>query len=276
MLKRLIKGFAVVALLLFTILVFVFLWLARPLEKSSEDINALCPNHLIAHAGGAIDGHTYTNCKEALLNALDNGFQYIELDLYETSDINVVCLHSLEDYREMTSTDCEVLDTKIFLSHQLYGKYTPMTLNDAIKIWEERPFYFVTDKISDSKILNRYFKKNRDKVIVEAFTLEDYVQLERDGYIPMFSIMALNVRGLYLYILNSIKYGKGIPQIVTNTYVSKYVYRIYKRLGAQQIAVYSLYDEDYQKLHEREYLERYAGREVYLVYVDYVKPKKKS
>ena len=57
MLKRLIKGFAVVALLLFTILVFVFLWLARPLEKSSEDINALCPNHLIAHAGGAIDGH---------------------------------------------------------------------------------------------------------------------------------------------------------------------------------------------------------------------------
>ena len=276
MLKRLIKGFAVVALLLFTILVFVFLWLARPLEKSSEDINALCPNHLIAHAGGAIDGHTYTNCKEALLNALDNGFQYIELDLYETSDSNVVCLHSLEDYREMTSTDCEVLDTKTFLSHQLYGKYTPMTLNDAIKIWEERPFYFVTDKISDSKILNRYFKKNRDKVIVEAFTLEDYVQLERDGYIPMFSIMALNVRGLYLYILNSIKYGKGIPQIVTNTYVSKYVYRIYKRLGAQQIAVYSLYDEDYQKLHEREYLERYAGREVYLVYVDYVKPKKKS
>ena len=272
MLKRLIKGFAVVALLLFTILVFVFLWLARPLEKSSEDINALCPNHLIAHAGGAIDGHTYTNCKEALLNALDNGFQYIELDLYETSDSNVVCLHSLEDYREMTSTDCEVLDTKIFLSHQLYGKYTPMTLNDAIKIWEERPFYFVTDKISDPKILNRYFKKNRDKVIVEAFTLEDYVQLERDGYIPMFSIMALNVRGLYLYIFNSIKYGKGIPQIVTNTYVSKYVYRIYKRLGAQQIAVYSLYDEDYQKLHEREYLEKYAGREVDLVYVDYVNP----
>ena len=272
MLKRLIKGFAVVALLLFTILVFVFLWLARPLEKSSEDINALCPNHLIAHAGGAINGHTYTNSKEALTSALENGFRYVELDLYETTDSNVVCLHSLKDYRKMTSTDCEVLDTKSFLCHQFYGKYKPMTLNNAIKIWEERPFYFVTDKISDPKILNRYFKKNRDKVIVEAFTLEDYVQLERDGYIPMFSIMALNVRGLYLYIFNSIKYGKGIPQIVTNTYVSKYVYRIYKRLGAQQIAVYSLYDEDYQKLHEREYLEKYAGREVDLVYVDYVNP----
>ena len=110
---------------------------------------------------------------------------------------------------------------------------------------------------------------------MEAFTLEDYVQLERDGYIPMFSIMALNVRGLYLYIFNSIKYGKGIPRIVTNTYVSKYVYRVYKRLSAQQIAVYSLYDEDYQKIHEKEYLEKYAGREVDLVYVDFVKPNMK-
>ena len=270
--KCVLKFLGAIILSLGVILMAALLWLARPIEESLEDINALRPNHLISHAGGAIDGHTYTNSKEALANALDNGFQYIELDLYETSDSNIVCLHSLEDYREMTSTDCEVLDANSFLSHQLYGKYTPMTLNDAIKIWQERPFYFVTDKISDPKILNRYFKRNRNKVIVEAFSLDDYIQLERDGYTPMFSIMALNVRGLYLYILNSIKYGKGIPQIVTNTYVSKYVYRIYKRLGAQQIAVYSLYDEDYQKLHEREYLEKYAGREVDLVYVDYVTP----
>ena len=272
MIKQLIKEFTVVALFFFTIFVFALLWLARPLEITLGDVNALNPNHLIAHAGGAMGGHIYTNSKEALTSAINNGFRYVELDLYETADGDVACLHSLEDYQRMTSTDCEVLDTKTFLSHQLYGKYTPMTLNDAIKIWEERPFYFVTDKISDPKILNRYFKKNRDKVIVEAFTLDDYIQLERDGYTPMFSIMALNVRGLYLYIINSIKYGKGIPRIVTNTYVSKYVYRIYKRLGAYKIAVYSLYDEDYQKLHEREYIERYAGREVDLVYVDFVKP----
>ena len=275
MIKRLIKGFSIITLLLFVIILVMLLWLARPLENTLEDVNALNPNRLIAHAGGANDGYIYTNSKEALASALDNGFRYVELDLYETTDSNVVCLHSLEDYSKMTSTDCEDLDTKTFLSHQLYGKYTPMTLNDAIKIWEERPFFFVTDKISDPKILNRYFKRNRNKVIVEAFSLDDYIQLERDGYTPMFSIMALNVRGLYLYIINSIRYGKGIPRIVTNTYVSKYVYRIYKRLGAQQIAVYSLYDEHYQKLHEREYLEKYAGREVDLVYVDFVKPIKK-
>ena len=277
MIKRGLKWMSVIMLISGMLLMVALLWLARPLEESSKDINALSPNCLIAHAGGAIDGHTYTNCKEALQNALDSGFRYIELDLYETADSDVVCLHSIEDYNKMTSTDSKALalDTKSFLSHQLYGKYTPMTLDDAIKIWEDRPFYFVTDKIADPQILNKYFKNNRDKVIVEAFTLDDYVQLEREGYIPLFSIMALNVRGLYLYIINSLKYGKSLPRIVTNTYVSKYVYRIYKRLGAQQIAVYSLYDKDYQKLYEREYLEKYAGREVDLVYVDFVKPNKK-
>lgn len=272
MIKYLLKGFVVVVLLFLAIIIVMFLWLARPLENTFGDVNALNPNHLIAHAGGAIDGHTYTNSKEALQNALDNGFRYIELDLYVTTDSNVVCLHSLEDYKKMTSTNCEGLDTMFFLRHQLYGRYTPLTLNDAIKIWEKRPFYVVTDKISDPKILNNFFKHNRDKVIVETFSLDDYVHLEREGYTPMFSIMAMNVRGLYLYVLNSIKYGKGLPRIVTNTNVSKYVYRIYKRLGAQQIAAYSLYNEDYPELHEREYLEKYAGREVDLVYVDSVKP----
>ena len=156
MTKRGLKWISVIILISCVLLIIALLWLTRPLEKSVEDINALSPNHLIAHAGGTIDGHTYTNSKEALINALDNGFRYVELDLYETTDSNVVCLHSLDDYRKMTSTDCEVLDTKSFLSHQFCGKYKPMTLNDAIKIWEERPFYFVTDKICGFAPLYQY------------------------------------------------------------------------------------------------------------------------
>ena len=148
-------------------------------------------------------------------------------------------------------------------------------MHDFIKIWEERPFYFVADKISNPQILNKYFTKNRNRVIVEALTLDDYIQLEHDGYIPMFSIMALNVRGLYMYIVNSMRYGKGIPRIVTNSYVNKYVLRIYKRLGAQRIAIYSLYKGVDRKIQEKKYIEECAGREADLVYVDYVKPRGK-
>ena len=93
MIKRLIKGFSIITLLLFVIILVMLLWLARPLENTLEDVNALNPNRLIAHAGGANDGYIYTNSKEALASALDNGFRYVELDLYETSDSNVVCLH---------------------------------------------------------------------------------------------------------------------------------------------------------------------------------------
>ena len=95
MIKLGLKWIFVIILIVGMFLMLALLWLARPLEKSAEIINVLSPSHLIAHAGGAIDGHTYTNSKEALINALDKGFTYIELDLYETSDSNVVCLHSL-------------------------------------------------------------------------------------------------------------------------------------------------------------------------------------
>lgn len=273
--KRELKWFSLIILISGVLLIVALLWLTRPLEKSVEDINALNPNHLIAHAGGAIDGYTYTNSREALMNALDNGFRYIELDLYETTDSNVVCLHSLEDYRKMTSIDSKTLDSKSFLSHQLYGKYIPMTLNDAIKIWKERPFFFVTDKISDPKILNRYFKNNRDKVIVEAFTLDDYIQLESDGYIPMYSVLSTDIRGLFRYIMDCIKCGRLLSRIVVDCYAERYVLRICKRLGVKLIAMYFHYDEKYEKTLEQDCLREFVGLEVDLVYVDFVQPYKK-
>ena len=52
MVRILIRGLSVVVLLLLTIFIVVLLWLARPLEKSAQNINALSPSHLIAHAGG--------------------------------------------------------------------------------------------------------------------------------------------------------------------------------------------------------------------------------
>ncbi len=270
-----IKVCGVISLSFAAFLIVILLWLVRPLDELPEEINSYSSDYLIAHACSSIDGKLYTNSLEALKNSLNNGFKYIELDLYETSDKGIVCLHHPEDYQRMTNTNFESLDSMTFLSHKLYGKYTPITLHDVIKIWEERPFYFVADKISNPQILNKYFTKNRNRVIVEALTLDDYIQLEHDGYIPMFSMMALNVRGLYMYIVNSMRYGKGIPRIVTNSYVNKYVLRIYKRLGAQRIAIYSLHKGVDRKIQEKKYIEECAGREADLVYVDYVKPRGK-
>ena len=47
----------------------------------------------IAHAGGGIDGKTYTNSLEALNNSINNSFKLIELDLLVTDDNKIVAQH---------------------------------------------------------------------------------------------------------------------------------------------------------------------------------------
>ncbi len=48
---------------------------------------------MIAHAGGGIDGISYSNSIEALNKSYANGFRYFEIDFSWTSDKQLVCLH---------------------------------------------------------------------------------------------------------------------------------------------------------------------------------------
>ena len=47
----------------------------------------------VAHAGGGINGKTYTNSYEALNLNIKNGFTYFEIDFSFTRDNRLVCLH---------------------------------------------------------------------------------------------------------------------------------------------------------------------------------------
>lgn len=238
MIKQCLKWISVIILLFGIILLLMVGWLARPLGEPEGRINVLSPNCLIAHAGGAIDGHTYTNSKKALTNALDNGFRYIELDLFMTPH-GVVCSHDSVMYRENSV----------------------MTLREAVNIWRDRPFEYVVDKISDSKILNQYFETNRAHVYVETFNVCEYRQLKRDGYMPMLSV-GDGIRGLFKYVVTSLICGK-VDRIVTYYQASEYMLRIYKRLGTQ-IAVYTVNDISY--------LNNHIGKDVDMVYTDYLIP----
>ncbi len=69
-------------------------------EKKPEIIGSATPgedrydiNRFIAHAGGEIDGHTYTNSLEALNLNYKKGFRLFELDIHETSDHKYVAVH---------------------------------------------------------------------------------------------------------------------------------------------------------------------------------------
>ena len=117
----------------------------------------------IAHALGGLDGKTYLNSREGFLSMYDQGVRLFELDLSRTSDGVWVCRHSWNDpMGQWEGNEKKVLTEKEFTENKIYGKYTPMTLEDFLLLLKDHPDAFV---MIDSK---QYSLRNYQR------TLEDY------------------------------------------------------------------------------------------------------
>lgn len=158
-------------------------------EQHRKDFENVYPRY-IAHAGGMIDGISYTNSLEAVQNAIGEGIKFIELDLALTADGEVVCLHDWYDYNRVAigrAVD-SALSLSDFLETRLYGKYTPLCAEAVVELWQSYPdLWLVTDKISDPEIIVNAFNSIQDRVMVECFTYADYLQLQQLGYITFMS-----------------------------------------------------------------------------------------
>lgn len=140
--------------------------------------------YYIAHAGGSIDGYTYTNSLEAVQNAIDNGVEYVELDLAFTADSQIVASHGW-------GKDWATIPThEQYMSRKIHNKYTPLDIKRIDSIMRANPsLCLVTDKISDHQILDTYFSWYSNRVWVECFSDDDYFILERKGFHVMRSGM---------------------------------------------------------------------------------------
>ena len=87
------------------------------------------------------------------------------MDLTQTSDGVWVCRHNWkESLGQWEGEERKVLSSEEFLNTPIYGKYTPMTFEDLLKLLDEYPDAFV---MIDSK---QYSVRNYQR------TLEDYAQ----------------------------------------------------------------------------------------------------
>lgn len=253
------------------ILVLIFLWLISPMNSPKNDV--LSDNdYYIAHATGAINKDTYLNCKESLMQSLDKGYKYIEVDLGMTKDSALVCVHDWDYFHRITTNDTtnssinNQLSLSEFQQQSILGKYTPLTLDDVIHIRNNQPFIIVTDKISDTKTLNRYFFNNRNQVMVEAFSLTDYIELKEAGYVPMLSIWKFdNLALLWYFIYYPIKYHKKVEWICVSTSSDMKSLRMLKRLFNCNVAMY--------KSNSPYFFKEHLGKEIDLIYTDYWNPK---
>lgn len=221
--------------------------------------------YYIAHATGAIDGNTYLNCKESLIQSLNNGYKYIEVDLGITTDSTLVCVHDWVNFHKKTTNDTISNNNPIsedeFQHRLILDRYTPLTLNDVISMRNRDSFVIVTDKISDVKLLNRYFIKKRNQIMIEAFALSDYEELKQAGYIPMMSLGRFNYPNIFWsFIYYPLRYHKSIKWICVASSSNMNSLRMLKRLFNCKVAMYTSNSPSFFKEH--------LGREIDLVYTD--------
>ena len=142
-----------------------------PYGNAKEEIAVNTPEfnwenyNIITHALGGLDGYTYLNSRESFINHYGKGCRFFEVDLSQTSDGVWVCRHNWKEPMGQWEGDKKkVLSAEEFLNTPIYGKYTPMSFEDLLKLLDEYPDAFVT---IDSK---QYSVRNYQR------TLEDYAQ----------------------------------------------------------------------------------------------------
>jgi len=153
----------------------------KPFEKNIKkiSINEYFKNskRFIAHAGGKIDEHIYTNSLEALNQSYNNGIRIFELDIIYTSDGHFVAAHDWQTWKNSVGFEGNQIPTKKdFLKYKIFKKYTPLDM-EAINQWfnEKKDAILVTDKINEpEKFSNSFIDK--DRLMMELFSPQAVIE----------------------------------------------------------------------------------------------------
>ena len=142
----------------------------------------LSQEHLIAHAGGALDGHIYTDALEAYEQSIAAGMKFIEVDLLETKEGKFVAAHDWKTFNEITGENEEkVRSLEEIHKLKIYDKYTPMDEKQVASLMKKYPdIVMVTDKTRDVRHIAEAFPFY-DRMIVQTFGLIDYLEALRQG-----------------------------------------------------------------------------------------------
>ena len=243
-----------------------------PMFLSCVTQESVSHKEYIAHAGGGIDGYIYTNSLEAMLQAAENGYRYIELDLLLASDSVLVAAHSWEEFNEMTGNaqwGDSVLSSADFARQRIHGLYTPLTAPVIERFFlDNDSLYLVTDKVSNPALLAKAFPSLKERMVVEAFSYDDYRQLCAEGYYRvLYSCMANDLSSALMkhLLFSNFFPGERIGWITLHT--SGLSHRMYRFLNKVRRFNVALFTVDSQNDVEPEHLER-AG----MVYTNTILP----
>jgi len=158
----------------------------RGVAKLSVSADEKDKDRFIAHAGGKIDTHIYTDSLEALNANYKKGFRLFELDILKTKDNFFVASHDWKRWKKIAEYDKSIppsLDE--FKRYKIYNKYTPLTMDD-INNWfgEHKDAILVTDKINDPLGFSAKFI-DKKRLVMELFDWYAVYQAKRENITAM-------------------------------------------------------------------------------------------
>lgn len=147
---------------------------------------------IMAHACGSIDGHEYTNSKEAIDLSISEGRYLIEIDFSLTSDNKIVANHKWnKDSYDRLGINYPGENTPLsyneFMSSSIYGKYTPIDLDGVISYMKKYPDLYILIDITkdlDIKTTKKMYSIIADKLVENGLVNRVVVQA---GTIDMFN-----------------------------------------------------------------------------------------
>jgi hypothetical protein len=141
---------------------------SKQIEKDAKNIYKF-----IAHAGGEIDEHTYTNSLDALNHSYNNKFRLFELDIIKTSDNVYVAAHDWDFWAKLTGYKGQIPpSSNEFMKYKILGSYSPLDMKTINEWFLKHPdAVLVTDKVNEPKSFSRLFV-DRTRLMMELFSLD--------------------------------------------------------------------------------------------------------
>jgi phosphoglycerol transferase MdoB-like AlkP superfamily enzyme len=144
--------------------------------------------YLVAHAGGELDGHTYTNSKDALDLSYENGIRLMEVDFEWTRDNRLVCVHSWDGFiNKFFNVEVNRYTYDEFKNFTMINNWTQLT-PDILSQWMEthHDAYIVTDiksnNIEGLRYLSDTFPHLINRIIPQIYKPEEYEPVKELGY----------------------------------------------------------------------------------------------
>lgn len=220
-----------------------------------EITNAMQTQRLIAHAGAAIDGFVTSNSVEAVINAVDNAYALIELDMGITTDDHVVMVHdwdvtSVYYYNRLMDGPVSYDE---FMALSPYERFHTMDIESLIAIMDKSDtFRVVTDIKADfSEVLNaiaRDYPDYLDRFIVQIYNYDELDEVKAMGYENII-LTVYNMPGaLDPEVISDFYFDNKLKAITAPD--EEYVDDLVKKLTKKGITVYRHPVSDYERMLE--------------------------